>query len=372
MALELPRLPMDDPGIRTRHLLALPAGIEPDEVEVLAVSRFPAAAWEQRPVLPEQRTGRGQRGPAPAPGVLKVSRLSRVTGPFALGPGEALSLGLPAATAVVYDAACPRERGGRPFPGGDRDGLKRAFPDAVPVREEERVLLWLVAVARRLGGAVRTGEHGTVLTPDLDAAIDLTVFSGTWLEPDEMLAVVQAVVPRARLATEGVPWTGPSPDAGRHARPGLAALGVPEPGGAGLRDSLERNGIADERLRRSLHAEADAYDRAMLEAPPVRTGYGAIVDLGVDGLVAVEVGGEEVLPLLLRELPWAQGGAVAYRVRWEPADVEELELERPSFEHRVARSRAMPQVQAVARALHAAVGGEIADAAEFLVNPADL
>ncbi|WP_183296219.1 hypothetical protein [Cellulomonas cellasea] len=370
----LPRLPLDDPGLRTRHLLALPAGIGPDEVEVLAVSRFPAARWETRPGVPQQRApgARGARGTGPTPGVLRVSRLSTLTGPYGVEPGEALSLGLPASTAVVYDAACPRERGERPYPGGDRDGLKRAFPDAVPVREEERVLLWLVAVARRLGGAVRTGERGTVLAPDIDAAIDLTVYTRGWLEPDETLAVVQQVLPRARLAMDGVPWTGPAPDAGRHARPGLAALGVPERGGAGLRDALERHGIEDEDLRRRLHAEAEAYDRAMLAEPPPQTGYGALVDLGVDGLLAIEVHGEDVLPPLLRELPWAKAGAVAYRVRWEPTDVEELELERPSFEHRVARGRAMPQVQAVARALHAAVGGEIADAADFLVNPADL
>ena len=32
----------------------------------------------------------------------------------------------------------------------------------------------------------------------------------------------------------------------------------------------------------------------------------------------------------------------------------------------------MPHVHAIARALQAAAGGEIADAAEFLVNPGDL
>jgi hypothetical protein len=369
-----PPLPVHDPELRTRHLLALPDGIGSDELEVLAISRFPAAAWETPPGVPQQRTGgaRGVRNVGASIGVLRVSRMSTLIGPYSVTAADAVSLGLPAATTTVYDVRCPRERGEPPYPGGDRDGLKRAFADAMPVREEERVLLWLVAVARRLGGAIRTGEKGVVLHPDLDATIDLTVFTDRWLEPDELLAVVQHVVPRARLAMEGVPWRGPASDAGRRAAAGLAALGVPEPGGSGLRKALERHGVSDELRRRHLAAEADAFDGAVLSAPVVLEGYGALVDLGVDGTIAIEVGGEEALPPLLRGLPWAAGGALAYRVRWEPTDVEELELERPSFAHRVARGRAMPHVHSVARALQAVVGGEIADAAEFLVNPIDL
>ncbi|MGV8979122.1 MAG: hypothetical protein ACOH17_13870 [Cellulomonas sp.] len=369
-----PPLPVHDPELRTRHLLALPFGIGADELEVLAVSRFPAAAWETLPGVPQQRLGggRGARNAGASIGVLRVSRTSTLTGPYSVTTGSAVSLGLPAATTTVYDVRCPHDRGGPPYPGGDRDGLKRAFADAMPVREEERVLLWLVAVARRLGGAIRTGERGVVLRPDLDATIDLTVFTDKWLEPDELLAVVQHVVPRARLAIEGVPWRGPASDAGRQAIAGLAELGVPEPGGAGLRKALERHGVKDERRRRHLAAEADAFDGQVLSEPVVQEGYGALVDLGVDGMIAVEVGGEQTLPPLLRGLPWAVGGALAYRVRWEPTEVEELELERPSFAHRVARGRAMPHVQAIARELHSAVGGEIADASEFLVNPGDL
>ena len=79
-----------------------------------------------------------------------------------------------------------------------------------------------------------------------------------------------------------------------------------------------------------------------------------------------------MLPALLRGLPWTSRGVVAYRVHWEPRFVEELEAEKPSFEHRVARSRAAPQVQALARAVHAATGGEIADEADFLVDPEDV
>ena len=101
-------------------------------------------------------------------------------------------------------------------------------------------------------------------------------------------------------------------------------------------------------------------------------GATSLVDLGVDGMLVVEVSERQEVPPLLRNLPWAANGVVAYRVHWEPADVTELEAERPSLEHRVARGRTSPRVQAIARGLHEAVGGEVADEADFLVDPADL
>lgn len=368
---ELPLLPAADRELRARHLLALPAGVGPEEVEVLATSRFPSVRWETG-TLPQQRTTSGARGArlAPTPDRLRLSRHTTLTGPYAVGPGDAVGLGLPATTAVVYDVAVPRERGERPYPGGDRDGIKRAFPEGVPVREELRVLEWLVACARRLGGAVRTAEHGIVLVPDLDATIDLTIFSGVWLEPDAALAVMQQVVPRARLAMEAVEWMGPPPAAGRHAA--TPVDGYIRPPDAGLRRALDEHGLADDRLRRHVHAEADAFDEAALTRPDRLDGYGVQAALGVDGLLMLEVAAEDTLPPLLRDLPWTQDGVVAYRVRWEPPDFEELEMERPSLAHRVARGRTMPKVHALTAAVHQAVGGEIADAAEFLVNPEDL
>ena len=198
MTRDLPRLPLSDEGVRTRHLLALPEGVQPDEVEVLAASRFLNARSEE----PEGDTttqrarpltaafGLRLTGPRPQARVLRLTRHSTLVGPYAVTPEDALTLGLPATTTTAFDVVCPRDRGAKPAPGGDRHGLKRAFPDGYPNREEERVLLWLVAAARRLGGAVRTGGSGVVLQPDMESAIDLTVFSDRWVEPAEALAVV--------------------------------------------------------------------------------------------------------------------------------------------------------------------------------------
>jgi len=178
------------------------------------------------------------------------------------------------------------------------------------------------------------------------------VFSDVWLAPPVALAVMQRVMPRAKLAMDPVPWAGPPPGTGVRQVPGAAGL--------------------SEALRKNLHAEADAYDVAALSAPDELTGYGIEADMGIDGLLVLEVAGEDVVPLVLSSLPWAANGTIAYHVRWQADDFQELELERPSLAHRVARGRAQPLVSALAREVYVAVGGEVVDAAEFLVDPADL
>ncbi|WP_315096280.1 hypothetical protein, partial [uncultured Cellulomonas sp.] len=264
----VPRLQASDPQVRSRHLLGLPDDVGADEVEVLAISRFSQAHWEEGDQLPQPRgimgpmtaalgiRSVGSATPTPAR-TLRLARLSSLTGPYRVEPEDAVSLGLPTSSTLAYVLQAPRERGEKPFPGGDRDGLKRAFPDGMPIREEERVLQWLVAAARRLGGSVRIGERGTVLTPDVDSAIDLTVFSDSWLEPEEALAVVQSVQARARLSEAAGTWTGPQPGVGRDAsgRPGWVA----EAGGRGLSPPRQRGGGADESARPRLMDGAAAF-----------------------------------------------------------------------------------------------------------------
>ncbi len=335
----------DGPG---RHLLALPAGPGPDEVGALAASRFPAARWDQPDAQLVHAGGAALR-------VLRLGRRSRLIGPHPLGPGDAATLGLPGQPATVWQLDCPPERGGPPGPGGDRDGLKRAFPEAMPVREEERSLHWLVATARRLGGSVRTAGAGTVLMPDPAALVDLVLYTDRWLEPDQLLATTRQVVRRARISGAGDRY-----------------LGNDEPVDPRLSAHLARHGVRDPRERARLGAEASAYDAYMMSHPHTETGYGIEADLGVDGILLVEVAGQDEVPLAVASAPWARHGVVAYRIHWEPEDFTELERERPSLAHRVARGRAAPQVRGVAGALHAVVGGALLDEAEFPVDPATL
>lgn len=341
-------------GHQARHLLVLPADVHAEEVETLAVSRFTGARWESlpegvQPVLPVPKAAPGEAG------VLRTSRHSTLRGPYAPPPGSGPE------SAMVFDVVCPRERGSAPITGGgDRDGIARAFPAGVPMREEDRVVTWLIEAARRLGGGLRLdvgnpdadGGRGIPVEPDPEAVVNLCVYSDVWLEPNAALALVLQVHPSTTLATGGTSWAGPPQ--------GIAEM----PLYRGERLSTER--------RREIHAAADEFDIAALSAGSMLDGYGLLVDLGVDGLIAVEIGGEEQLPPLLRGLAWTVDGAVAYRVRWEPPDIEESQREVPSMAHQVARGRVAGVIARIVRALHKAVGGEISDEAEFLVDPDDL
>lgn len=356
----LPPFDPADSDLVGRHLLVLPPDVGHDEVETLALSRFPRASWEVEPTsIPPRPTGgaRGLRNLTPPPGVLRLSRLTTLVGPYTLDRGATTSLGLPASAGLVYVLHAPVERGDAPWPGGgDRDGLARAFPDGLPVRDEERNVRWLVDVARRLGGAVRIAPHAgrdaTLLVPDPAAAVDLTVWTDIWLEPDAALAVVRKALPRAYLNLPTMEWAGPPPGTGTRPVPGTERMDPAE--------------------RAALHERADQHDMAVLSDPPPMNGYGALADLDLDGMIAVEVAGETALPPVMQGVPWAAEGAVAYRITWEPADLTELESERPGPVHRVARSRATPLVVAVTRAVHRAVGGEVTDPMGFVVDPADL
>ena len=342
-----------DPELaRDHHLLALAGDVPAEELEVLAASRFTAAGWED----PTEGGGRRARTKGGPVGVLRLSRHSALHGPYPLDRTGAGALGLPGAAGQVWVVHAPVERGEAPWPGAaDRDGLGRGFPAGLPIREEERVVSWLVAAARRLGGALRVsgpvGSPAPVLVPDPAAAVDLTVWSDIWLGPDAALSVVRQAVPRARL-DGGVPWQGPPP-------------------GTGVRPARGAEDL-DAQVRAALHQLAERRDMEALAHPEPRTSYGVLADLDLDGGLAVEIGGETELPQALAGVPWARAGAVAYRVTWAPDDLSDLGMERPPIEHRIARSRAVPLVNAVARSLHAAVAGEITDMMGFIVDPADL
>src|SRR5690554_65618 len=164
-----------DPQGRSRHLLVL-RDTSPDDVALLARARFPAARWENT----------ADDG-VPAR-VLRLSRHTTLLGPFAVGRSESMDLQLPAWGESAYVVRTPRERGEPPWEvGGDVDGLKRVFAAGMPVRDEGRTVEWLVAAARHLGGAVRFGDPGVVVVPDPLTHVDVTVYSGVWLEPEAAL-----------------------------------------------------------------------------------------------------------------------------------------------------------------------------------------
>ena len=381
MSGHLPPLDPDDPTVRTRHLLALPPNVVPDELEVLAVSRFGRASWEQEQPETQPRTGilpavtaaLGIRKVTPVMPRLRLGRRTALVGPYQLTTTSAVALGLPASSDTAWLAEGPKERGEPPFPGtGDREGLARAFPEGLPIREEERVVLWLIAAARRLGGAVRVNDSGVVLAPDPDGAVDLSLLTTRWPSAQEVLTHVRRAAPRARLAGDGYDhsWsfdphtTGTArltERQGRHLRGSRPLDPSTRPDGSGRHNLVERR-------QEALRAEAEAYEELMGPSEL----FGVEVDLGLDGMLEVVPEPLPEPPIVLRAAPWAAAGVNALRIRWYPHDADELYLERPSTAHRVARGRAVALVNSVAVALWEAFDGEIADESDFLIHVDDL
>jgi len=343
--------PLDPSVAEAHHLLVLPAAVAREEVEALALTEFDDAGWHG----PEQ---------------LQLTGDAALAGPFSLTDDVRARFDLPAWTAQAYLLQCPVQRGD-PVPPELRGlgGLPDAFPDGEPVGLEGRVLHHLLAQARRLGGALRCagrepgGQGGaaesgaprdradTVLVPDPASAVDLTVYTTVWLEPEACLRLLRPVLGAAVTGSwEATPDAGPNPDVA------IAA--------DALAEHERARAALDPGEREWLHAEAEALDEEMLRRPLVLDGYAVIADYD-DGLVQVAVAGEERAPWVLRHAQWAADGVVSYEVRWYWHD--EQAQSRPRLALRRRRDEVRRLIERAAATLFDAATGVIVDDDGFLV-----
>src|SRR5512144_2743140 len=250
-------------------------------------------------------------------GQAALGRHSAISGPYELSMEDAVDAAVPMPWTVVYALSAPIEREDPPLPGvDDRDGFAHAFQQGLPWREEGRALQLLVALARRVGGAVRiAGRAGSdaLIQPDPDRAVDVVLHSPYWLDPDVLLGVVQRVLPTAQLEIEGEDWNGPSDGAysGALAAPYLIETPLSE------RDLSQ------------LHHHADQVDLSVMAEDHVIDGFAVAAEIGRDGAIEVLVHvGREREPAVAGQL-WADRPFVTYEVRWAPDDWEERERRLP-------------------------------------------
>jgi hypothetical protein len=325
---------LDVAELGTHHLLLVPSTVSPGEVAELVRARVPA-------------------GDLGRDGLVSLGRHSRLSGPYELSMEEAVDAGVPMPWTVAYALQAPIEREDPPLAGtDDRDGFTGAFPDGLPWREEGRGLHLLVALARRLQGAVRVADGREVLTPDPDRAVDHAVHSPYWLDPDVLLNLVAREIPTARLAVEGQEWAGPPPEAytGELVLADLA------------HDPLDPDELAD------LHAAADDVDLDALQDDAGLDAYAVHAPLGRDGAVEVLVHVTDPGEPAAVGQPWADQPFATYEVRWVSPDPADRESPDPSDAHVLARARVRPLVTAVARSIVEAVGGVVADEDGFWVD----
>lgn len=321
-------------GLRHRHLLLLPSTVGAAELDVLIRSRLPHSDLA-------------------ATGEVSIGRRSRLAGPFELTMEDAVDAAVPMPWTLVYALQAPVERESPPLPGvDDRDGFAYAFPDGLPWREEGRGLHLLVALARRLHGAVRVAD-GVLVQPDPDRSVDVLIHSPVWLDPSVVHGLVLRVLPTARLAVEGHEWGGPGADVYDGTR--VAAETAHDP-------------LSTAELR-ALHAAADDLDLAHLRGEPTVDAFAVVADLdGTTGAPGPDDGAVEVLVHVtepgepaVADQPWGADRFVTYEVRWGCAEPEERERRQPSDAYLASRERVRPVLTAVARVLVEATGGVVTD-----------
>jgi hypothetical protein len=319
------------------HLLLVTSTVHPDDVCELVRARVPGAELG--------RTGQALLG-----------RHSAISGPYELSMEDAVDAAVPMPWTVVYALSAPIEREDPAPPGvDDRDGFAHAFPQGLPWREEGRALQLLVALARRLGGAVRVAGGQGLIQPDADRGVDVIIHSPYWLDPGVLLGVVQRVLPSAQLEIEGTDWNGPSDEAYS------GALAAPYLQGEALSPYDQYQ----------VHHMADEIDLNAMAADHVIDGFAVAADLGPggqDGAVEVLVHVGRDREPAVADQQWADQPFVTYEVRWAPLDWEERERRLPSPAFLASRQRVQPLVRALARLIVEATGGVITDEDGFWLD----
>ena len=340
-----PRSDAIGPAVRERlrdcHLLLLPDGVTPGAVDDLVRQRVDDSRLLD--------TGRAA-----------IGRRSAVAGPFELDDDTALAVQVPDPWSLAYAFEAPVERDAAAF-RDIADPVQRAwwmrlFPDGKPFREEGQVVDLGLALARRLGGALRVGRRPVLVRPEPGRLVDLTVWSPAWTTPSRLLGLVRAVLPAATVDLGGRPFVGPAR--------------VGEPWSLDPRDPFVLDvAHAADTLRTAAAVVGAANDARVLAGPDVVDGFEvtAAHDLRVGVMSETQVP-----PWVRRRLGRPDGPLVTFSVGWQPADVVRLEAEQPPQAFWVERERVRPVLRATARLIAAETAGVVTDADGFGVADHEL
>ena len=284
--------------LRRWHLLLLPTTVDVGQVDSLIRNRYPDAR------IADTRRAR-------------LGRHAAISGPHELEDDELRAVQVPEGWRIAYALEVEAEPDPEAFEDiGDpvlRAWWMRAFPRGKPFRDEGDAVDLALALARRLGGAVRAAGSGVLLEPDHDRLLDLTVWSGYWLGPDRLLELLGPVLPGAEvnLAVHG------RHEAPHHDTPW--SVDPLDPLGADLEHAL---GDPDHEI---IDEVARQHDARALAGGVVLDGYA----LTAHGSLVVEVIQEDAVP----DLGAGAGGRAAAR-RDEPGG----HVRRPLGHPRPARA----------------------------------
>jgi hypothetical protein len=303
------------------HTLVLPCPDDPVVISPMASAWFSDVAWLREPTRSSgtrKMKGARFRGieetSSVTPGVMRLGEEHIATGPFAVGADRLaeLSMNAPAAEAYVLSRSDGLRdvRSAAPTSFDDRDGIARAFPQALPQGKELRVIQWAVAAARKTGGLL-LADGQRLMVPDPTASVNLSLYSAHPLAAGDILPMLRAVIATAEVAAD--------------------------------------------------QPTADGSPRYRLVGP---TAY--------DGSIVIDVERVDRVPRTLGALDWRAYGPFAYRLSWVPADPYELELEQPSGLHVIARARMRSSIARLAVMLVSRISGVVVDDGGFVAQLGEL
>ena len=321
---------------REHHLFLVSEAVDPAELEALAISMWDEAGWI-------------------APGRLRLSSEAELVGPWSLDQPTRADLGTPSTLTNAWILRCPVARAKQQANAVMGEWAK-AFPEGMPIGLEYRVLEALNRMARRLAGGMRIAGSGYVMVPDADSAVNLTVYSPRWINPEDLLQAMRerAGFEQMKDARDIVPEAPKapalSPAQAAHIEKLKAELGP-------VREDIASK-IA--KAREELEAQRDK--------PQVVDGYALMSPIGNRSDMMIEVHAVPTPPRVLRWEPWTAGAIIEYQVRWLPGTAPTPGAGTMSRTARLERLRSTQDVEKAAGMIATLVGGNVIDEDGFLVG----
>lgn len=277
-----------------RHLLLVPTVVAVDQVDALVRCWYPHSDLA-------------------GTGTADLGGRAGLHGPHELSMEAAVSADVPTPWSVAYDLEVDRSQREPAPPPRRPDGLHRCFPEGLPTGAEMAGLELLLALARRLGGAVRTSGCQETLAPEPATAVETRVISPTWIRVADVAAVCAQEGGGVEVAVDG----------------DSSPAGLEQPDG---------------------------------------TPFVVGLPLGPAGSVLVEaVVAERPEPAVAGE-PFATAAMALYDVRWQAPDDDWRLADHLEGAASACRERARGRIATITRTLAELGGGVVVDADGFLVD----
>ncbi len=170
---EAPVLQPLPPNATDFHLLCVPGNINEDDIEELAISVWDEAGWI-------------------GSGVLHLTEGALMRGPWSFDAAFGKKLGIPDGLTTAWMLQVPMSR--RDAPGRGRSMANDwtvAFPTGFPNGVELKTLLVMRKMARRLHGALRVTGSGHIFAPEAGSAVNLRVYSPSYLESWQLASLLE-------------------------------------------------------------------------------------------------------------------------------------------------------------------------------------